>query len=91
MSKHTPGPWRVEQQSYNEHPYGVMAPESAKHDLDLLCEFSPEMTNDANARLIAAAPDLLEALEILVSDHAASLEDWEAAHAAVKKARGERA
>lgn len=48
MSKHTPGPWSV-------HP---MAP-TAVHQPELGC-WIPQ--SEADARLIAAAPELLEAL-----------------------------
>lgn len=48
---------------------------------------SPE--NEANARLIAAAPDLLEALEYVLSAHGEQLhEAFDEAHKAVAKARG---
>ena len=48
MSKHTPGPWSV-------HPMALMA----VHQPKLEC-WIPQ--SKADARLIAAAPDLLEAL-----------------------------
>lgn len=58
MSKHTPGPWTVN--AYNEIESGAVR----------ICSVDIEETNaglnggegQANARLIAAAPDLLEEL-----------------------------
>ena len=70
-NKHTPGPWRID---YD----GVLcAPKNEqygrKHDVRLASfpwssfqEFNGS-ENKANARLMAAAPDLLEALEQLLS------------------------
>jgi hypothetical protein len=43
----------------------------------------------ANARLIAAAPDLLEALEDLCSGDVSNQEKWDAARAAIAKAIGD--
>jgi hypothetical protein len=44
---------------------------------------------DANARLIAAAPDLLEALQYVLSAHGEQLTDaFEQAHKAIAKATG---
>lgn len=59
MNKHTPGPWTVN--AYNEIESGAVR----------ICSVDIEETNaglnggegQANARLIAAAPDLLEALK----------------------------
>lgn len=63
-SKHTPGPWRL-----TAIPAGnsltVMVSGSAGYDLvDALGNDAP--TNPADARLIAAAPELAEALAELV-------------------------
>ncbi len=44
---------------------------------------------EANARLIAAAPDLLTALKTLVNTPEVRHEDMQAAHAAIKKAEGQ--
>lgn len=87
---HTPGPWTVswdEEDGWNNHIYS--SPE------DRVCfmahggpEKQPEF--DANARLIAAAPDLLEALKLMrgtVMDHGDSLE-WAVLRAAIAKAEG---
>jgi len=67
---HTPGPWRHDWQF-------IVAPDSAGIHLDIyIAEIaetdedgrvaSPEQ-QEANARLIAAAPDLLEAAELVIA------------------------
>ena len=67
MTKHTPGPWVVEHWS----PIGKHSPKMP-HIYSggfLVAEVENEFADDegvANAQLIAAAPDLLEALEHLV-------------------------
>ena len=91
--KHTPGPWTVyfEFNVKDDHGRGIAAcgghgsnrnPEQAHNE------------NVANAKLIAAAPDLLEALKNLLENE--KLDDWEpsliesriAARAAINKAEG---
>ena len=57
--QHTPGPWmavgrQVEAESLRTSP-NIMPP--------LICEVEREPNGEANARLIAAAPDLLEQLD----------------------------
>lgn len=68
MSKHTPGPWVAE-----EHLERIITVETAQDEIynrrDIAqVGFDPEerLTSEANARLIAAAPDLLAALERLL-------------------------
>lgn len=58
--KHTPGPWRigVRQPNSDKFIYGANGGEVA--NCDRLINFADE--NLANARLIASAPELLEAL-----------------------------
>jgi len=58
--KHTPGPWRigVRQSNSDKFIYGANGGEVA--NCDRLINFADE--NLANARLIAAAPDLLDLL-----------------------------
>ncbi|MGF6253817.1 hypothetical protein [Ensifer sp. LBL] len=70
MSKHTPGPWLY-------GPFGAIWPASDVEFLDgkwrekcaeprIIATPSPEVPEaEANARLIAAAPDMLEALMML--------------------------
>ncbi len=62
---HTPGPWRFEE----EPPYGkpvVMAGGYYIASTYSSPGQDPRSTPEANARLIASAPDLLEALEGLI-------------------------
>lgn len=68
--KHTPGPW---QQHDNVYPYGpsyaatVWGPEGPGHGLIADCRQSLLMYEAvANARLIAAAPELLAAIKRLM-------------------------
>jgi len=63
--KFTPGPWNFKQ--YKKGCYGVGIP--ATDDQIALMDWHPEFDKEAhaNAALISAAPDLLEALEWLVS------------------------
>lgn len=63
MSKHTPGPWRVVQDPTNLslQVYGQTLA------LFECWRRSDEQTELANARLVAAAPDLLEALQRLIA------------------------
>jgi hypothetical protein len=84
MSKHTPGPWAVEE---------------LKHRYRLRCSIEAtdgslvgESYEEKNAHLIAAAPELLEALEALVLDESKEYIPtrlWNAARAAIAKAKGE--
>ena len=57
MSEHTPGPWEIREGA--EEVYGTAIYEVGAHDLHPLAA----VQNEADARLIAAAPNLLEALE----------------------------
>jgi hypothetical protein len=68
-TKHTPGPWRENSQGDSEYifseVYGAIAiiPHGGIHRDE----------HKANAQLIAAAPDLLDALQTIVS----VLSDWD--------------
>lgn len=82
MSKHTPGPW-----FYAESEVGTPFVDSESVG-DLSAVALPLDEQKANAHLIAAAPDLLEALEDLLP----WLEDArmaDGARAAIAKARGQ--
>ena len=58
MGERTPGPWYI---------HGIQS-----QDVEVAVVYTPRgvrEVREANARLIAAAPDLLEALESMLSEH----------------------
>jgi hypothetical protein len=62
-AKHTPGPWRIWKDMDPKEPRQITGPSQ-----DFICVIDEANTNDdANARLIAAAPELLEAAAELVN------------------------
>jgi hypothetical protein len=93
-AKHTPGPWKIDRQ---DDEVVMVDASSGPAICDVYGDHNGE--RDANARLIAAAPDLYSALvELLDASNIAELplrEESErldraedAARAAIKKARG---
>lgn len=115
-TKPTPGPWWVDETSYehlevltDDHRQYVIATAADLRDyatgndaIDAITVAALDGESRANARLIAAAPDLLEACEALLSavdldsgrsmrtiaDAMAGLRGLENAKRAVAKARG---
>ena len=81
MSKHTPGPWKF------IDVVGCCTIEAPSRQL--LKYMSPTSTNVANARLMAAAPDLLEALEAVLSVADRATDEFDLARAAIARAKGE--
>jgi hypothetical protein len=75
MDKHTPGPWGLEEvwcdTEHINHFVPVAGIEGAVTSLLTIVEHNKAtfaaIYSDADARLIAAAPDLLEALEVLLT------------------------
>jgi hypothetical protein len=111
MKTHTPGPWKIAY-SDGSGPEYITASNQSIATLRWgcsCCKDTPDSFDDmseeeqANAQLIAAAPELLEALEIVAAslDEAISLTDegkafnqrWQReysqARAAIAKAKGE--
>ena len=97
MSAHTPGPWRMVRFEFLEgeelevaryrHPDWWEV--RSNPDKDYRSMGVSGHIGEANARLIAAAPDLLEALELLM--YRSEIHDPKMlaiAHAAIDKARG---
>jgi hypothetical protein len=68
MNKHTPGPWRLEWWEYKGRPEPVL---TVRTDADAVAQVmglwrdgaDDSDERQANARLIAAAPDLIDQLE----------------------------
>ncbi|ENT5139877.1 hypothetical protein [Pseudomonas aeruginosa] len=89
MSKHTPGPWMVDYSEYLSEGGGLCV----MHGNDCIAvvgDFNPEQPIDANAKLIAAAPELLEALKWVIERNDAGQfidgECMKSARAAIAKA-----
>jgi len=78
-TQHTPGPWRVEATAYRNQPHIVNEDGAFVADTDA-----------HNARLIAAAPELLAALEACLAVPNKNRPDyiWDNARAAIAKATG---
>jgi len=102
MSKHTPGPWRFTNEIHRSKRYVRLYGGEGIHKVqvaDINCY--PTLPYEANARLIAAAPDLLAALEAIKDEAGCSAgchddvmknalaECLALAHAAIAKAIGE--
>lgn len=96
MNKHTPGPWFWDDKVWDYDPE-QQAPWLINSNDDRILSGQITCLNEADARLIAAAPDLLKALEgtidwlddgnRILSDSCAA--DVAKARAAIKAARGE--
>lgn len=93
MAKHTPGPWeaRPDDRGAGSYPYctvwagppGLNGSVVAAIRLD---DEGRELPFEANARLIAAAPELLEALKGVLAVADRKTNEFDAARAAIAKA-----
>jgi hypothetical protein len=95
MRKHTPGPWSVYSAAKDDgftDFYGIDGPDLDKGNAVVLWDPSGGIENEANARLIAAAPELLAACEVMSAHYSGSLDHQPAyvklARAAIAKATG---
>ncbi|HHM7617524.1 TPA: hypothetical protein ACRNOG_003334 [Pseudomonas aeruginosa] len=84
MRKHTPGPWDY-WSGYN--PVDELEAQITTEDGDIvIASYNRQIPEgEANAKLLAAAPELLEALVALVECEQTTPELWEAARAAIAK------
>lgn len=105
MSKHTPGPWYVgpDNRIWRRSPLelyeyggGVAGDSPIAAAFDGRASWVNKFPSEANARLIAAAPELLQALKKCAAVCAGEtmnknglIEALEAARAAIRKATGE--
>ena len=91
MNKHTPGPWRIGAPP----PNGEQTIGNSQGLMVAIATTGAGIPTNANARLISAAPDLLEALQAIVSTCSVRIDDpridhFDAARRAIAKAKGER-
>lgn len=92
--KHTPGPWTAHKTIEAHDGMPECWQIDAEHDAVCTTQFCYAPNTEANARLIASAPDLLEALAVLVTDCSqiwseAEFPALKQARAAIARARGE--
>jgi hypothetical protein len=94
-TKHTPGPWHVAFGGKDTDDYAIIG---SKFSERAICNMEPRDYVQANARLIAAAPELLEALKGLLDQlNGIGIPDWHGAEglsleetiAAINKAEGQ--
>lgn len=94
-TKHTPGPWRLSETARD----AVVCDDVSGHDTSDNVDYyeghliAESIIGSANRLLIAAAPDLLEALEWMLHAHGADVDGGESdvidkARAAIAKATG---
>ena len=98
-TKWTPGPWATGKRTKNGYrkidTFGLRSdPHYGLAKVVIELDGEPYKEGDANASLIAAAPDLYEALNRLLANYRAdgseaSTRDIEIARSALAKARGE--
>lgn len=93
-AKHTPGPWTAFSDEVNDHTNVVSIADRTR----LVLSLPGRHKSDPDVRLIAAAPELLEALELILEALEEAVElfgcpdgTWvDKAKNAITKARGER-
>lgn len=92
---HTPGPWRVD---IDCRMIETGLAGNLRGEYEHICDFRPDINghiNEANARLIAAAPELLEAVKtlltmesIMLGNRPSAVYTIERAKAAIARAEG---
>lgn len=92
---HTPGPWRMGRVQDPKNVAWYVTPQPKLLADVCVVEFAcdtarPIEEHEANARLIAAAPEMLEALDRIVTrkDPEGFLPEYDEARAAIAKAKG---
>ena len=70
MTMHTEGPWSVAETRHN-YDTVIRGPKGEPIALALIAGYTKQ-EGTANATLLAAAPDLLEALKVMVRDYGAA-------------------
>lgn len=66
MSQHTPGPWTIEYHSIQDGKGGQKLAKIHNNEIPIATVNAWTQTQVANAQLIAAAPDLLEACKKMI-------------------------
>jgi len=87
-AQHAPRPWQVHPASFGIYPSNTLDVSKRIATVDTCACIEQEK---ANARLIAAAPELLEALEMVMAKYSKHLDNFafEQCHSVIAKAKGE--
>lgn len=92
MSKHTPGPWHRMGIKFGDRfcSTEIMYKQDERHiAICSMAESGDELLTEANARLISAAPYMLEALQSLENDDGSIPQDiWNMVQGSILKATG---
>ena len=101
MSKHTEGPWKVESHGEREKRRALYVKgglEGSIYNLAAKVGYVGDAEDEANANLIAAAPDMLKALEEIYEnardrsetrdEDGDEYDEWVSVHVAIHKAKG---
>lgn len=67
-TKHTPGPWYVIKGAYNSIRISDRPEDKRLAGIAQITEWAKSEVREANARLIAAAPELLDALQLVLEE-----------------------
>ena len=83
MTKHTPGPWILHMGFDETYTISDTGGCEIGH---IYCESMGDGEHEANARLIAAAPELLEAAKAVAKWLGRDIDDWDSLRTAIAKA-----
>ncbi len=75
VTKHTPGPWWIEPSEYDLAPFDILGATDPNGTSWPVSYVAPLAEAEANARLIAAAPDLLDARQFALDSEESTLGD----------------
>lgn len=90
MNEHTPGPWSITSKPDDEYPVFDIGHQLSngpfKGDVMIVCD----TVEEANAHLIAAAPEMYEALKAIEAEAHVNSTNYDLVIAAIAKAEGRR-
>lgn len=86
-NKFTPGPWTYNFEGLNKHTAAIFTINTENGNvLSLADVYGSDETDTADAKLIAAAPEMFEALQYIISSDANTKEAYRKALAVLNKA-----
>jgi hypothetical protein len=89
MAGHTPGPWLSERNYRSTGSYVISSDGRQLASVNQRLAGLDQRDSEANARLMAASPDMLKALQSLCGENMPTRDDFESARAVIAKATGD--